>query len=106
MPRSTTWATRDAGLRATAFLARGGLSVEHAGVLPGVALARFVASVRAGGAAAQWAGRPGVVVALGLLPFGVARSALRHASPVPALVAVGLLAGLPAGPWPALRRGS
>lgn len=78
------------------FLVRGGLSLEQAGVLLGVALALFVGSVQAGGAAAQWLARPEGIVTLGLLPFGIALSLLPYAPPLLSLVVIGLFAGLPA----------
>lgn len=79
-----------------AFLVHHGFPVEQAGVLLGLALVLFVGSVQLGGAAAQWCTRPDAIVALGLLPFGVALALLPYASPLPSLVVIGLFAGLPA----------
>ena len=79
-----------------AFLVSQAFSVERSGVLLGVALVLFVGSVQVGGAAAQWLARPDGVVVLGLLPFGVALSALPYVSPLPCLLVIGLFAGLPA----------
>jgi hypothetical protein len=94
-----------------AFLVSHGFAVERAGVLLGVALALFVGSVQVGGAASQWLARPEGVVMLGLLPFGVALSVLPYVSPLPSLIVIGLLAGLPAAtlvaaPTEVLSRGS
>jgi predicted MFS family arabinose efflux permease len=79
-----------------AVLVQQGYPVEQAGVLLGLALILFVGSVQLGGAAAQWFTRPDAVVALGLLPFGVALTLLPYAGPLPSLVVIGLFAGLPA----------
>lgn len=79
------------------FLVRGGLSVEQAGLLLGVNTLLFIASVLVGGASAQWLARPVVVVTFGLLAYTVGLTVLPYAPPWPALLAVGLLGGLPAG---------
>ena len=81
---------------APAFLVGRGWSVEHAGVLLGLAVVLLVISVQIGGAAAQWLARPERIITLGLLSFGLALSALPYVPPLPALVAIGALAGLPA----------
>jgi predicted MFS family arabinose efflux permease len=79
-----------------AFLVHHGVPVEQAGVLLGLTLVLFVGSVQLGGAAARWCTRPDAIVALGLLPFGVALILLPYASPLPSLIVIGLFAGLPA----------
>ena len=79
------------------LLVRGGFSVESAGVLLGVTTFLFIGSVLLGGAAAQWLAREEIVVAIGLLVYGVALAALPYASAWPLLLTVGLLGGLPAG---------
>ena len=79
------------------LLVRGGLSVEQAGLLLGLSTLLIIGSVLLGGASAQWLARPDVVVTLGLLAFSGCLVALPHAPPWPTLIAVGLLAGLPAG---------
>jgi MFS family permease len=79
------------------LLVRGGLSVEQAGVLLGLSTLLIIGSVLLGGASAQWLARPDVVVALGLLAATGGLVALPYAPPWPTLIAVGLLAGLPAG---------
>lgn len=79
------------------LLVRGGLSVREAGLLLGVSTLLFIASVLAGGAAAQWLARPEVVVSAGLLTFTLGLAVLPYAPPWPTLLAVGLLGGLPAG---------
>lgn len=79
------------------LLVRGGFSVERAGVLLGVTTFLFIGSVLLGGAAAQWLAREEIVVAIGLLVYGIALAALPYASVWPLLLTVGLLGGLPAG---------
>jgi len=79
------------------LLVGGGFSVERAGVLLGVTTFLFIGSVLLGGAAAQWLAREEIVVAIGLLVYGVALGALPFASPWPLLLTVGLLGRLPAG---------
>ena len=79
------------------LLVRGGFSVERAGVLLGVTTFLFIGSVLLGGAAAQWLAREEIVVAIGLLVYGIALAALPYASAWPLLLTVGLLGGLPAG---------
>jgi len=79
------------------LLVRGGLSVEQAGVLLGLSTLLIIGSVLLGGAAAQWLARPDVVVVLGILAFTGGLVVLPYAPPWPTLIAVGLLAGLPAG---------
>jgi predicted MFS family arabinose efflux permease len=78
------------------LLVRDGLSVEQAGLLLGLNTLLFIASGQLGGASAQWLARPEAVVALGLLAFTGGLVMLPHAPPWPTLMAVGLLAGLPA----------
>ena len=78
-------------------LVRGGLSVEQAGLLLGLSRLLFIGSALLGGASAQWLARPDVVVTLGLLAFTGGLMVLPYAPPWPTLIAVGLLAGLPAG---------
>lgn len=77
-------------------LVRGGLSVEQAGLLLGLSTLLFIGSVLLGGASVQWLARPDVVVTLGLLAFTGGLVVLPYAPPWPTLIAVGLLAGLPA----------
>ena len=79
------------------LLVRGGLSVEQAGVLLGLSTLLIIGSVLLGGASAQWLARPDVVVTLGLLAFTGGLVVLPYAPPWPTLIALGLLAGLPAG---------
>jgi MFS family permease len=79
------------------LLVRGGLSVEQAGLLLGLNTLLFIGSVLLGGVSAQWLARPDVVVTLGLLAFTGGLVMLPYAPPWPTLIAVGLLAGLPAG---------
>jgi MFS family permease len=79
------------------LLVRGGLSVEQAGLLLGLSTLLMIGSVLLGGAAAQWLARPDVVVVLGILAFTGGLVVLPYAPPWPTLIAVGLLAGLPAG---------
>jgi len=79
------------------LLVRGGLSVEQAGLLLGLSTLLIIGSVLLGGASAQWLARPDVVVTLGLLAFTGGLVVLPYAPPWPTLIAVGLLAGLPAG---------
>jgi predicted MFS family arabinose efflux permease len=79
------------------LLVRGGLSVEQAGLLLGLNTLLFIGSVLLGGVSAQWLARPEVVVILGLLAFTGGLVVLPYAPPWPTLIAVGLLAGLPAG---------
>ena len=79
------------------LLVRTGLSMQEAGLLLGVTNLLFIVSVLAGGAAAQWLARPGVVVFAGLLSYAVGLALLPYAPPWPTLLAVGLLGGLPAG---------
>lgn len=79
------------------LLVRGGLSVEQAGLLLGLSTLLFIGSALLGGASAQWLARPDVVVSLGLLAFTGGLVMLPYAPPWPTLIAVGLLAGLPAG---------
>jgi len=79
------------------LLVRGGLSVEQAGLLLGLNTLLMIGSVLLGGASAQWLARPEVVVTLGLLAFTGGLVVLPYAPPWPTLIAVGLLAGLPAG---------
>ena len=93
------------------LLVRNGLSVREAGLLLGVNALLFIASVLAGGAAAQWMARPGVVVSVGILAYAAGLAVLPYAPPWPTLMAVGLLGGLPAGslvsaPTGVLRPGS
>jgi cyanate permease len=79
------------------LLVRGGLSVEQAGVLLGMSTLLFIVSVLLGGAAAQWLARSEVVVSIGLLAYSIGLAVLPYAPPWPTLLAVGILAGLPAG---------
>ncbi|MDP2701391.1 MAG: MFS transporter [Candidatus Rokubacteria bacterium] len=79
------------------LLVRGGLSVEQAGLVLGLSTLLFIGSALLGGASAQWLARPDVVVTLGLLAFTGGLVVLPYAPPWPTLIAVGLLAGLPAG---------
>jgi MFS family permease len=79
------------------LLVRGGLSVEQAGLLLGLSTLLVIGSALLGGASAQWLARPVVVVTLGLLAFTGGLVVLPYAPPWPTLIAVGLLAGLPAG---------
>src|SRR5262245_22192696 len=79
------------------LLVRDGLSVQEAGLLLGVNTLLFIASVLAGGAAAQWVARPEMIVSTGILAYAVGLAVLPYAPPSPTLVAVGLLGGLPAG---------
>lgn len=79
-----------------ALLVRGGIPLERAGVLVGLALVLFVGSAQVGGAAAQWLVRPGTTVVVGLVPFAVALAWLPYAPALPCLLVIGVLAGLPA----------
>ncbi len=71
--------------------------VEQAGLLLGLSTLLFIGSAQPGGASAQWLARPEVVVTLGLVAFTGGLAVLPYAPPWPTLIAVGLLAGLPAG---------
>src|SRR4029453_2707232 len=73
------------------------LSLEQAGLLLGLNTLLFIGSVLLGGASAQWLARPELVVTAGVLTYAVGLAALPYAPPWPTLLAVGVLAGLPAG---------
>ena len=79
------------------LLVRSGLSLEQAGLLLGINTLLFIGSVLLGGASAQWLARPELVVTAGVLTYAVGLAALPYAPPWPTLLAVGVLAGLPAG---------
>ncbi|MGH7645287.1 MAG: CynX/NimT family MFS transporter [Gemmatimonadales bacterium] len=79
------------------LLVRAGLSVKQAGLLLGLSTLLVIGSVLLGGACAQWLARPEIVVTVGLLAFTGALAVLPYAPPWPTLIAVGVLAGLPAG---------
>jgi predicted MFS family arabinose efflux permease len=80
-----------------ALLVRGGLSVEHAGLLLGASTALMIMSVQAGGALAQWIAKPHVIVVLGVIGFTAALAVLPYTAVVPAVIAMGVIGGLPAG---------
>jgi MFS family permease len=79
------------------LLVRSGLSLEQAGLLLGINTLLFIGSVLLGGASAQWLARPELVVTAGVLTYAFGLAALPYAPPWPTLLAVGVLAGLPAG---------
>jgi MFS family permease len=79
------------------LLVRRGLSLEAAGLLLGINTLLFIGSVLLGGASAQWLARPELVVGAGVLTYAVGLAVLPYAPPWPTLLAVGVLAGLPAG---------
>jgi predicted MFS family arabinose efflux permease len=80
-----------------ALLVRWGLSVERAGLLLGASTVLMIMSVLAGGALAQWIAKPHIVVVLGVAGFTAALAVLPYTAVVPAVIAMGVIGGLPAG---------
>ena len=78
------------------LLASSGYSVEQAGAVLGIGVVLSIVSVQVGGAMAQWVARPDAIVALGLLGYSAALSVLPYVPPVPTLIVVGVVSGLPA----------
>ena len=79
------------------LLVNAGFSMERAGALLGFNTLLFIASVQAGGAAAQWLARAEIVVAVGSLVLAGALVSLPYAPSLAMLMIAGLLGGLPAG---------
>src|SRR5688572_23050669 len=80
----------------SAHSARPRSAIEHAGVLLGVSLVLFICSVQLGAGMAQRLVRPAAVVTVGLVAFAVALALLPYVPPLPTLLVIGILAGLPA----------
>jgi predicted MFS family arabinose efflux permease len=78
------------------LLVRGGFTIEEAGVLLGVSLVLLICSVQLGAGMAQRLVRPAAVVTVGLVAFAVALALLPYVPPLPTLLVIGILAGLPA----------
>jgi cyanate permease len=74
-----------------------GAGAGHVGLLIGVVAWLMVASVQAGGLLAQRWGRPGLLMALGVGAWGMGLVLLPLLPPVPVLLMIGLLQGLPVG---------
>ncbi len=82
---------------APVFLVGSGYGVAQAGMMVGMTTWLTVVSVQAGGLIAQRWGRPGLLMAAGLLAWGGGMLVLPLAEPLPVFVAMGLLMGLPVG---------
>lgn len=78
------------------LLVRGGYTIEEAGVLLGLSLMLFIGSAQLGATAAQRLRRSTSIVTIGLLAFAIALVFLSYMPPRPTLIAIGIVAGLPA----------
>ncbi|MDO9712641.1 MFS transporter [Paracraurococcus lichenis] len=84
---------------APTYLGAAGLAPAEAALLTGTATWLVVLSIQAGGLAAQRWGRPGLLMAAGVLAWAACLAAIaaRLGPPAAAMVAAGLLMGLPVG---------
>jgi MFS family permease len=81
------------------LLVERGWSIGAAGGLVSVGLWLGILSVPAGGLFADWTGRPGSILVAGCILFAMLMLLLSHSNKeILAIIALGLLGGLPAGP--------